>query len=346
MTRHLNVVRFVIISLIFSVSAMNRQALAAQPHADSVVGPVKCAECHKVEAKIWEGTHHFSTFTNLPRNDKAREVADKMGIKRIKAESLCLSCHFTTQMHEGREKAIAGISCESCHSGASAWVKRHGEYSGHEKKEDESAAERQQRWRDAEVAGMIRPNNIYKLAKNCYSCHVVPEEKLVNTGGHPAGSPFELVTWSQGEVRHNTWHNANQENRRADPNRRRLLYVIGTAVELEVSLMAVASATAKDRYAVSMAKRAQAAKLRMKKIAEALVVPEISAIVAAADGAALKLNNAEALTEASRQVGEQTAKLARSADGSGWGAVDSLIPGDEAIKGSPVVVPSSGGSTP
>ncbi len=52
---------------------------------------------------------------------------------------------------------------------------------------------------------MIRLHAIYDLAKTCYGCHVVPQEDLVNKGGHRAGSAFELVSWSQGEVLHNTW---------------------------------------------------------------------------------------------------------------------------------------------
>jgi hypothetical protein len=312
---------------------------ARQPDATSVVGPVKCAECHKVETKIWEGTHHFRTFTELPRREKAREIADKMGLKRIKADSLCLSCHYTSRIEEGKEKAIAGISCESCHGGASGWVKRHSELSGHKTKDEESAAERRQRWADAEAAGMIRPHALYQLAKNCYSCHVVPEENLVNQGGHPAGSKFELVSWSQGEVRHNTWHSADHSNRKASPERKRMMLVVGTAVELEVSLRAVAAGTTKATYAVAMARRAQAARLQMQKIAGLVTVSEIDEIVAASAEVKLKLNNAAELEAAAEQVAAAAQKLAANHDGSGFDALDQLLPAEDAYKGIPVDVP-------
>ena len=39
----------------------------------------------------------------------------------------------------------------------------------------------------------------------------VPEERLVNVGGHTAGSAFELVSWSQGEVRHNLQKSAGKD---------------------------------------------------------------------------------------------------------------------------------------
>ena len=51
---------------------------------------------------------------------------------------------------------------------------------------------------------MNNPHNIYLIARQCYDCHTVPNERLVNVGGHLAGSQdFELVAWSQGMVRHN-----------------------------------------------------------------------------------------------------------------------------------------------
>ena len=83
---------------------------------------------------------------------------------------------------------------------------------------------------------MIRPSSLYRLAKNCYSCHVVPQEDLVNKGGHPAGSAFELVSWSQGEVRHNTWHSKGKENVPASAARKRMLYLVGLGVELETGI--------------------------------------------------------------------------------------------------------------
>ena len=128
-------------ALLFGLAA----PVAASPDSSKVVGPTECAECHKDETAAWKGTHHFSTFRNMPRSDKAREIADKMGIRRMKAESLCLDCHFTSQVVDGKEKPIAGISCESCHSASKDWVKVHSEFSG-KKKETESAAEAKARW--------------------------------------------------------------------------------------------------------------------------------------------------------------------------------------------------------
>ncbi len=308
---------------------------AAQPVAHhKVVGPDECAECHKATNKIWQGTHHFSTFTEMPRSQEARDIAQKMGIKRIKADSVCLDCHFTTQEKAGVKQVVAGISCESCHAPAADWLERHSEFSG-KKKEQESEQEAVVRWQDSEAAGMIRPHQLYALAKNCYSCHITPNEKLVNTGGHSAGSPFELVSWSQGEVRHNVWHSDGKENPIASPERQRMMFIVGAMVELEESLRAVANATQKAEYAITMAKRAKIAAKRMAKIGQMVQTDETQQIMAVLKTVKLKLNNKEPLEKAAAEVAGAAQRFSASYDGSGFAAVDSLIPGQDKYKGTP-----------
>ena len=257
-----------------------------------------------------------------------------MGLKRIKAGSLCLDCHFTTVVVSEKRKAVAGISCESCHAPGADYLKRHSEFSG-KKEATETDAERDKRWADSEAAGMIRPRDMYRWAKNCYSCHVVPQEKLVNEGGHPAGSAFELVSWSQGEIRHNVWYNEGKDNPLASAERRRLMYVVGQSVELETALRAVGEATAKASYAVSMAKRAKRAQLRFKKIADALSESEVAEIMAAATSAKLKLNNKANLNAAADKVADATARLVAAYDGSTFAAIEGLVPGEDKYKGKP-----------
>ena len=195
---------------------------------EKIVGPEECAECHEDTTAIWRNTHHFSTFREMPRDKKGIKIARNMGLRRIKEGSLCLDCHFTTQMQEGEREPIAGISCESCHGAGDGYLKVHSEFSG-KKEEQETEAEEKARWEKSEEAGMIRPHMMYRWAKNCYSCHVVPQEELVNKGGHPAGSSFELVAWSQGEIRHNVWYTEGESNPPADMDRRRKMFVVGMA---------------------------------------------------------------------------------------------------------------------
>ena len=297
------------------------------------VGPNACAECHKQEVEAWKGTHHFKTFREMPRNAEANEIAKRMGVRRVKSESLCLNCHFTVQNKDNKEEPVAGISCESCHSAGQDWIKVHSGYSG-KKAETESKAEQAARWKLAESKGMIRPSTLYSLAKNCFSCHVVPQEDLVNKGGHKAGSAFELLSWSQGEVRHNTWHSKGKDNAQAGAPRKRMLYLVGLGVELETALRAVGKATVRKPYAFEMAKRADGAR---KQIAAAAIaapgVPEIAKMVELAQMAGLKLNNESALTSAADGVSQQIVSITEKYDGSTMAGLDNLLPGPDKFKG-------------
>ena len=298
-----------------------------------IVGPNACAECHKQETEAWKSTHHFTTFREMPRRKEANEISEKMGVQRIRSESLCLSCHYTVQEKEKKSQPIAGISCESCHSAGEDWIKVHSQYSGKTEK-TETKAEAEARWKLADAKGMIRPSSLYRLAKNCYGCHVVPQEDLVNKGGHPAGSAFELMSWSQGEVRHNTWHSKGKENVPASAARKRMLYLVGLGVELETGIRAVGNATARKLYAFEMAKRVDRARKQLAAAAKAAPnVPEIAKMVEYAYSAGLKLNNERFLTAAADSVSKLIVSITEKYDGSTLAGLDSLIPGPDKFKG-------------
>ena len=309
------------------------QPARSQTKPSKIEGPNACVECHKAEGEVWKKTHHHSTFRDMPRNKEARAIAKKMKIKRMKSSKLCLGCHFTTQKKAKKKtKAIAGISCESCHAEGRGYIKAHAEFSGQKNKESESKTQAAARWEKSEAAGMIRPKSLYKLAKNCYSCHVVPREKLVNIGGHAAGSKFELYSWSQGEVRHNVWYS--KENTQASVDRRRMMYVVGLAVELETALRAVGVAKKKKAYAVRMARRADAARKKLAAVAKALPnVPEISKIVRLGYSAGLKLNNNKALSTAADSIAREAKKFSGTHSGNKLGGIDGMIPGPDKLKG-------------
>ena len=298
-----------------------------------IVGPNACAECHKQEVEAWKGTHHFETFREMPRNTEAKEIAEKMGVRRIKSESLCLNCHFTVQQKNNKEEPVAGISCESCHGAGQDWIKVHSGFSG-KKEQTETKAEEEARWKLADSKGMIRPRSLYQLAKNCYGCHVVPQEDLVNKGGHRAGSDFELVSWSQGEVLHNTWYSKGKDNVPASAARKRMLYLVGLGVDLETALRAVGKATVRKPYAFEMAARADRARKQLAAAAKAAPnVPEIAKMVEFAYSAGLKLNNERSLTAAADGVSTLLASITEKYDGSTMVGLDGLIPGPDKFKG-------------
>jgi hypothetical protein len=318
-------------AMIFGFAA--DRAIASDPV--KTVGPNGCAECHKQEAEAWKGSHHFKTFREMPRRKEANEIAERMGVQRIRSESMCLGCHYTVQEKGNRKQPIAGISCESCHGAGEDWIKVHSQFSGKTEK-TESKAEVEARWKLSESKGMIRPSSLYSLAKNCYGCHVVPQEDLVNKGGHPAGSAFELVAWSQGEVRHNTWHSKGKDNVPANAARKRMLYLIGLGVELETGLRAVGRATVRRLYAFEMAKRVDRARKQLAAAAKAAPnVPEIAKMVEYGYSAGLKLSNERFLTTAADGVAKQVASIAEKYDGSTLAGLDSLIPGPDKFKGTP-----------
>lgn len=299
-------------------------AVASDPA--KIVGPNACAECHKQEAEAWKGTHHFKTFREMPRNTKANDIAKRMGVRRIKSESLCLNCHFTVQQKDNKPEPVSGISCESCHGSGQDWIKLHSGFSGKTEK-TETKAEEEARWKMADSKGMIRPHSLYQLAKNCYGCHVVPQEDLVNKGGHKAGSAFDLVSWSQGEVRHNTWYSKGKDNVPASAARKRMLYLVGLGVELETGLRAVAKATVRGAYAFEMAKRVDRARKQLAAAAKAAPnVPEIAKMVEFSHSAGLKLNNEPFLTAAADGVSKLLASISETYDGSTLTGLDGLIP--------------------
>jgi hypothetical protein len=162
----------------------------------------------------------------------------------------------------------------------------------------------------------------------------VPQEDLVNKGGHAAGSAFELLSWSQGEVRHTTWYSKGKDNVAADAARKRMLYLVGLGVELETGIRAVSQATAKQPYAFEMAKRVDRARKQLAAAAKAVPgVPEIGKLVEFAYSAGLKLNNGPFLTAAADGVSKTLVSITAKYDGSTMAGLDSLLPAPDKYKG-------------
>lgn len=325
-----------LLAIVLIVASVLPDEVAFSTETAQSVGANACAECHTKETAIWKNTRHHRTFREMPRSKEARGIAGKLGIKRIKADPLCLGCHFTTQKKRSKTRVTAGISCESCHGAAENWLKIHSEFSGKPNKKSETASEAAVRWKQSVAHGMIRKDAFYGIAKNCYGCHVVPNEKLVNVGGHPAGSAFELVSWSQGEVRHNVWYNDGKHNVLAGTKRRRIMYLVGLTVELETALRAIAVATKFEEYAIRMAHRADKARKALHAAAERLPdVTELASIVEHAHSAGLKLGNKEALNTAADKVAASAKALADRYDGSKLAGIDPLVPDKSKHVGEP-----------
>jgi hypothetical protein len=300
----------------------------------SVLGPEACMKCHENEFLAWKQTPHYATFETLHRKPEAKEIAERLGLRSVKRNDQCTKCHFTTQEVEGRERVVAGVSCESCHGGARDWVVMHSDYGGPTTTRDQESPEhRRQRLEQSIKAGMNNPANLYLVARQCLACHTSPDEKLVNIGGHAAGTPeFELVAWSQGKVRHNFLHSDGTANAPSSPERLRVMFVVGVMADLEASLRATASASEKAAFGIAAAKRAARQKRRLYEISQLIENPQVAAATQAALGVRLKLNNRDALVTAADKIGKAAHEFAASADGAALSALDPLLPTPEQYK--------------
>jgi hypothetical protein len=323
-------ITLLIISLtgaLHSTDNPTNQALPTGPGFDpaKVIGPVECIECHKHSGGVWEQTPHHESITGVHRSKEGQEIAKAMKIKRITRESLCIDCHGTAQ-RSGEKTTLSsnGISCESCHGAAADWMKRHGEFSGKEEGE-ETTEEIAARWKEAEAAGMLRPSMVIEIARNCVSCHVVPHEDLVNTGGHSSGSDFELVSWSQGIVRHNNFYSKGKDNKVASIEKRRLFHIIGIMAEMEIVLQAVSTAKGKGNYAIKNAKRFIALRKKLDAVNKVIDNPQIKEAMAAIVNLKMSLKNQDAMAIAAKQITASVVAFAVLSDGSSLEGVDPLL---------------------
>lgn len=293
----------------------------------SVVGYDTCIKCHESEHKRWMQTPHYRTFDVLHRKPEAKEIATKMGLRSIKRNDTCVTCHYTRQQQGSRLRVVAGVSCESCHGGAKDWLDLHADYGGpNVTRQMETAEHRRQRVAASLAAGMNNPANLYLMARQCLSCHTVPDERLVNVGGHKAGTDeFELVAWSQGAVRHNFLRSDGAVNATSEPARLRVMYVVGAMADLEASLRAVAQATEVATYGKACAARAARAKQRLWEIQRRIDHPVLAKALAAVSELELTVGNETALLAAADRVGQAAYDLAEI-DGATLSAVDPMLP--------------------
>lgn len=254
------VVSCVVVSALFTGLATN----ATDIDPAKVKGAQSCKKCHEAEYAAWTNTMHFKNHERLTI------AAGKGYLQKFQAmggnADTCKSCHSTPHTANAQFAGTAGVSCESCHTpagGDDGWFDVHSNYGSEDtKREGETEAHQKQRLAACDATGMIRSSNSYLLAKNCYSCHIVADEKLLKTGHKPGHGDFDLIAWMQGEVRHN--FQVNQKTNAESPSllkvrngvsaeqRKRILLVVGKMVELEVcleNLAAMDEGNLKESYA-------------------------------------------------------------------------------------------------
>jgi hypothetical protein len=161
----------------------------------------------------------------------------------------------------------------------------------------------------------------------------VPNEKLVNVGGHLAASQdFELVSWSQGMVRHNFLRAGGTTNAAPSQDELRVMYVVGVLTDLEYSLRATAAATDKSAFGVTSAKRAARMKKKLLEIQKLVNDPLLNPAIDAVETVELRLENSAAIVAAADAVGKVANEFAEKVDGKQLAAIDGLLPTPDKYK--------------
>jgi len=314
---------------------------------DRVVGHTTCAECHESEVAAWEKSPHALKSWSLLEKGEAQEIAKRLGIGNATADHRCTTCHGTRQKGDN----LKAVSCESCHGaagGESGWLEVHNFYGegldpqDQESRAKETEADYHKRHDDCDRLGMRRSENLYALAKNCLECHTVPNETLVNQGQHPTETKaFEMVEFSQGEIRHN--FKLNQAKNAAAPTlwtdarfgsddrtaagRRALMYVVGQLAACEVSLRSRAMATGRGNFLTTTNKRILKICGNLKDIHEEVAIQEVQDVLEALKP--LKRSSLRKVTredpatfgDLAKLVAQAGQQVASSYNGNDWGAI-------------------------
>jgi len=298
-----------------------------------------CRQCHTSAYEVWADTKHATSFKTLHRKKAAEDIADRMGFKLIKRESLCLTCHYTPIIKDGTLRAESGVSCESCHGAAADWLNIHNNYGGKGLTyATETPEHKAMRIEETRRLGMRRPSDLYPVASRCFQCHTVPHEELVDKGGHGTGSAdFEFVSWSQGKIRHNFFESFltgdGTVNAERSPKRKRVMYVLGRALDVEYTVRGIAIAKENKRYFKAMSRRLRTASGEVRAIQSQVRISELDEILSLVRSAKLVPNNETDLMAVAQKIGDASKAFLDAHDGS------KLAPLDPLVNGEPIPIP-------
>jgi hypothetical protein len=327
------------------ISYFNPSPQGASLDPTKIVGSDRCANCHGESVNHWQETPHFLTFAGsetveaMHRRPSADSILTRLQMRSAKRGE-CVACHYTEQAtaERPRPSAIEGVSCESCHGAAADWVETHGVYgetaTGEKaSRETETPEHRSARLAQAAAAGQIQTDNLHAIIANCFDCHTVPNERLVNVGQHVAGSAsFDYLTWLDDFIRHNFLYSNGAENRRAPRDypidtRRRQAFITAELVDLEYSLRGLSTASEDGPYAESLAARIQAARETLASAAGAApalvsLIDQVNATLLTAEG---KTPGDAAFAAASSAMSTLIDTWLQEEDGSNLAELDALI---------------------
>ncbi|HXY01108.1 MAG TPA: multiheme c-type cytochrome [Candidatus Limnocylindrales bacterium] len=198
-----------VLSWFFAASAIPGFSAGDKSEPVKYIGPGSCAatSCHG-SVKPVAGSrilqNEYSTWILQDKHSRAYQALTgdvgermarilKLGAKAEESPK-CLVCHalYTTTEQRGRPFEIAeGVSCESCHGPASAWL---GPHTTRDWPHEKSVA-----------LGMRDTRNVVHRSGLCLECHLGTREKFVDHEMIAAGHPdlyFELDSFSAVMPRH------------------------------------------------------------------------------------------------------------------------------------------------
>jgi hypothetical protein len=240
-------------AMAFFPSAFRSPALAAPAHpADEphqYTGPGSCSSttCHGSIAPRTDNRvkqNEYSVWIVRDKHSKAYQALTGMVGERMaailnigKAEEAprCLACHALDVPASERARTFdlsEGVSCESCHGPASAWLGHH--------------TERNWTHEQSVQAGMAEMRDVAHRTEKCLSCHLGSKEKYVDHEMIAAGHPdlyFELDSFSASMPRH--WNEPGEpgEAQGSDQWYEVREWSAGQAVQLRQSLLQLADQT-------------------------------------------------------------------------------------------------------
>lgn len=304
--------------------------------SNQVLGVENCAECHEKENEVWAKTKHATSLKEISRHEKSKALKKLLGTKRVTREENCVRCHFTNayiakkrnlpgaEPAKPKLKTIEAVSCEFCHGEAKEWGPVHGDYGGKKiTKKMETSEHRRQRLEKMKKFSIVGRNNLYAMTKRCFSCHITDDEKIVNSKEHPILSKdFEMVAWSQGDMRHNLWFSDGKENVLAPIEKQRLYYILSKTVSLEMFLRALAKSDVKGLYSESFEQQIGKVKQELATIVDLGGPTEITATN--------KITIDNATPSDLLRFADDVAKLSKNIeakyDGKKLSSIDSLLP--------------------
>ncbi|BBM81873.1 multiheme c-type cytochrome [Candidatus Uabimicrobium amorphum] len=289
----------------------------AQAHMEKIIGQEECKICHKKEYGVWAGTLHNQTYDSLHVSSTTAKIMKRLKLSGSpKKQESCRRCHYTAKPRGSFIRTIGAIACERCHGAAKDWVMIH----------NIADIDKTERRKKAGEAGMFHPGDVYGIANNCYSCHIIDDEKLVDRGRHPIGKEdFKFVVETQGKMRHN-FTSGKGINIPASPQRKRLFYIVGQSLELQHYLRALGNSKKQRNFFLLTRARLKKCADEMVNIHKATNKKETEFILKVLSEVKVTPNNKAQLYKAADYIHNATRKLIDNYEIESISSLDALLP--------------------